>query len=132
MARRLSSYRKFVNRLRRLKPAKRVQLIRQAPPEIINAIIIACLSYVRGNLRVSKELRQKLNKKKNRVIAIARCRWHPQGDKIARHLLLAQRGGLLPLILAALPLLGKALLTAGTSIAAGAAGSAIHKAINKQ
>ena len=45
-----------------------------------------------------------------------------------------QRGGILPIIpllAAAAPFIGKALLGVGASAAASAAGSAIHKAINK-
>jgi hypothetical protein len=119
---------------RRVKHSKRIKRLANLENKVLTARNVRTLVkignlYTRGVIPLSL-LDERMGERLKRLAA---CQG--QGEVTRGRRVVKQTGGLLPflpLLLAAGPLIGKALLGVGASAAASAVGSSIAKAINKR
>lgn len=123
------NYAHFRRVYERANPRERKRLLKKAPKKFIHTFVRAAQCLLSGKIHLTPSTYSRIYKKRALIRKLAACKGR-QGVCKARNTLI-QHGGFLPILLAAAPFIGKALLGLGASVAASAAGSAIRKAINK-
>lgn len=127
---------RYVHILRALQqatPKDRKRILKNTPKGFIQAIIKLSRHFLKGKTKLSPAVYRIVYKKRAQLRKLATCKGKSGLCKARKEL--NQRGGifpLIPLLAAAAPFIGKALLGIGASAAASVAGSAISKAINKR
>lgn len=108
----------FLKVLATCTPKERNEILKEAPPQSIEALSEVCKNILNGNVKLSPKLFNDLKRYKRTIRHIAYKTLHKTPKKLKSYLC-KQRGGLVPL----LPLL----LTGLTSVLGGVAGRAIAK-----